>query len=122
MIKLLTTTKRLHELQDIALAHVADNTIREASILSSQFDTQIYIYHFPGNREIRSRNLIYFGNEKIYYLMMKNDRIAADNAICLSVILPKNKALDWFDYFKGQIGLSVSMDKTDHTSESVLGI
>lgn len=37
--------KGLHKLQDIALAHVADETLLEVSVLSSQLNINVYIYN-----------------------------------------------------------------------------
>ena len=112
MIHLLTSIKGPHDLQDIALAHVADNAVRKASMLNSRLNQNIYLYHFPGNREIKGRNYADFGKEKIYYLTTNDDRIAVNDATCLSAILSKDQALKWFRYFHDQINLSIYKDRT----------
>ena len=108
MIKLLTSIKELHKLQDIALAHVADKTLWEASVLSSQLNINVYIYNYPEHREIKREIFNKFCKEgKIKTLVTKDNRIAVEGTIYLSIVLSKDQALTWFEYFHRQIGLPI---------------
>jgi hypothetical protein len=112
MINLLKSTKGLYTLQDNALAHVADQMIREASIISSQLHTKVYVYNFLGNREIKDRNYIEYTGERTNYLRMSDNRIAVEGTICVGNILTKEQALSWFEYFNKEIDVPIYKDET----------
>jgi hypothetical protein len=112
MINLLKSTKGLYTLQDNALAHVADQMVREASIISSQLHTKVYIYNFLGNREVKDRSYIEYTGERVNYLRMSDNRIAVEGTICVGNILTKEQALSWFEYFIEEMDLPIRKDET----------
>lgn len=102
---------QVERLQDLALPLAVDKVLRDASKLSLRLCVDIYFYNYSGHRKIKKLSSIDFVDEKILFLVMEDDRIAAKGTECLSAILPENQALSYFKIF-GKEGLNVHKDKS----------
>src|SRR5215467_6953174 len=112
MFQLFTSTDKVERLQDLALPHVVDKVLREASKLSLRLGIEIYFYNSSGYREIKKLSSIDFVDKKIPFLVMDDGRIAVKGTECLSAILPENQALKYFKFLDKGIGLTVHKDKS----------
>src|ERR1700739_2977898 len=112
MFQILTSTKKLERLQDLALPHAVNKVLQDASKLSLRLGIDVYFYHSPGYRKIKKFCSIDFIDGKISFLIMEDDRIAIKGTECLSAVIPENKAVYHFKYLQHQLDLTVRKDKT----------
>src|ERR1700739_3156380 len=99
MFKIITTPSKLERLEVLALPHVMEKLLRDASKLSHKLGTDVYVYHFPGHREIKKTSKITYLDEQINLNIMKDDRIAVEDADCLSAILRAKIMIKYFKQF-----------------------
>jgi hypothetical protein len=111
MFQVYSSTNKLGRLQDLALPHVIDKVLRDASKLSLRLGIDVYFYNFPGYREIKKCSSINFIDKEIKFFVTMDDRIAINGAECLSAILFPNEVTECFKEFQ-QMGLTIFKDKT----------
>src|ERR1700739_2779388 len=111
MFQIYTNPRRLKPLNDLALPHAIDKVLRDASKLSLRLCVNVYYYNFSEYRGIKKFTNVDFINERIEFLVMKDDRIAIYGAQHLSSVLPEEQALFYFKDFR-LLDLPVNRDKT----------
>ena len=109
MFQVFPSSNKLERLQDLALPHVIDKVLRDASKLSLRLGIDVYVYNFPGYRKIKKSSSIDFVDERIEFFITKDNRIVIKGAECLSAVFLADRAARTFKRFQ-QIGLTISKD------------
>lgn len=90
---------KVQTLQELALPIVVEKALRDASKLSLRLGIDIYFYNTSGNRAIKGYSYIDFIDGLVNFIIMKDDRIAVENAPYLSAIWTESWANKYFKFF-----------------------